>query len=445
MRQLLIVALLAAVVAVPAAEDDTPAVVMISIDGLMPARYTGNDSARIPRLKKLMQDGAWAEGVVGVLPTVTYPSHTTLITGVPPAVHGIVDNLVLDPEGRSNTAWYWYSRQIQAPTLVGAVGARGSRTAAVTWPVSVGMDADYLVPEFWRSRHPESLLLLKALSRPPDLIDTVELAQGKPFEWPQTDRHRTTLTTEILRTRRPGLVLLHLIELDGAQHTNGPGAPEVTATLEKLDGYVGEIVDTVASAGMASRTHVVIVSDHGFLAVDRMLQPNAAFKKDGLITVNDRGAITDWRAYFHSSGGSGYVFLKDPIDAATRERVGRLLQALKADAANGIREIWTREDLVKAGAHPGAAFGLDVVNGFYTGSGHDLLVKAPPAKGGHGFAPDRPELYGSLIIAGPRLGKRGSLGVVRMTQIAPTVAALFEVGLSPRADQPLQIWEGSRQ
>ena len=440
MRQSLIVALLALLVAVPAAQDDTPAVVMISIDGLMPARYTGNDSARIPRLKKLMQDGAWAEGVVGVLPTVTYPSHTTLITGVQPAIHGIVDNRILDPEGRSNAAWFWYARQIQVPTLVGAVRARGLRTAAVTWPVSVGMDADYLVPEFWRSSHPESLILLKALSRPPDLIDTVELAQGKPFDWPQTDQHRTTLATEILRTRRPGLLLVHLIELDGAQHQNGPGTPEATATLEKIDGYVGEIVDAIATAGMASRTHVVIVSDHGFLPLDRMLQPNAAFKKEGLITVNDRDAITDWRAYFHSSGGSGYVYLKDANDTATRERVGRLLQSLKADPSNGIREIWTREDLIKAGAHPDAAFGLDVVNGFYTGGGHDVLVKASTSKGGHGFAPDRPELHASFIIAGPRLGKRGSLGVIRMTQIAPTLASLLEVGLSPRADQPLPIW-----
>ena len=92
------------------------------------------------------------------------------------------------------------------------------------------------------------------------------------------------------------------------------------------------------------------------------------------------------------------------------------------------------------GAHPDAAFGLDVVNGFYTGSGHDALVKPSTSKGGHGFAPDRPELHASFIVSGPRLAKRGSIGVIRMTQIAPTLARLLEVGLSPRADQPLAIW-----
>jgi predicted AlkP superfamily pyrophosphatase or phosphodiesterase len=427
-------------VAFPGAQVESPAVVMISIDGLMPSRYTANDGARIPRLRQLMQDGVWADGVVGVLPTVTYPSHTTLITGVRPAVHGIVDNRILDPEGRSNTAWFWYARQIQVPTLVGAVRARGLRTAAVTWPVSVGLDADYLVPEFWRSSHPESMLLLKALSRPADLIDTVEIAQGKPFEWPQTDRDRATLAGEILRTRRPSLLLLHLIELDGAQHDNGPGSPEATKTLEEIDGYVGQVIDAIAKAGVANRTHVVIVSDHGFLSLKQMLQPNAAFKKEGLLTVNDRGAVTDWKAYFHSSGGSGFVYLKDRNDKATQDRVASILASLKADPANGIRVIWTREDLEKAGAHPDAAFGLDVVNGFYTGFGHDVLIKESTSKGGHGFAPERPELHASFILTGPKLAKRGSLGVIRMTQIAPTLAALLEAGLSSHADQALPIW-----
>jgi predicted AlkP superfamily pyrophosphatase or phosphodiesterase len=193
---------------------------------------------------------------------------------------------------------------------------------------------------------------------------------------------------------------------------------------------------------MAGRTHVVIVSDHGFLPLQQMLQPNAAFKQEGLITVNDRGTITDWKAYFHSSGGSGFVYLKDAGDAAMRDRVGKLLQKLKGDPANGIREVWTREDLATLGAHPDAAFGLDVVNGFYTGGGLDALVKPSTSKGGHGFAPDRTELHASFILTGPRLAKRGSLGVIRMTQIAPTLARLLEVGLSPKADQPLAIWQG---
>ena len=76
-------------------------VVLISIDGMRPASYTSAGPAKLPTLRALMARGAHARGVIGVLPTVTYPSHTTMITGVPPSVHGIVNNAVLDPESRA--------------------------------------------------------------------------------------------------------------------------------------------------------------------------------------------------------------------------------------------------------------------------------------------------------------------------------------------------------
>src|SRR5512139_1717827 len=93
-----------------------PRVIMISIDGMMPTAYT-DPASPATNLRALAQGGAWADGVVGVLPSVTFPSHTTLITGVEPAVHGIVDNRILDPENRSEGAWYYYARDIKAPTL----------------------------------------------------------------------------------------------------------------------------------------------------------------------------------------------------------------------------------------------------------------------------------------------------------------------------------------
>ena len=72
---------------------------MISIDGLRPDYVTAADAhgAKIPNLRRFLKEGAFAQGVVGVIPTVTYPSHTTLITGVSPATHGIFANTTFDP------------------------------------------------------------------------------------------------------------------------------------------------------------------------------------------------------------------------------------------------------------------------------------------------------------------------------------------------------------
>jgi predicted AlkP superfamily pyrophosphatase or phosphodiesterase len=205
-------------------------------------------------------------------------------------------------------------------------------------------------------------------------------------------------------------------------------------TLKEVDSYIGEIVEQVKASGRP--THVAVVSDHGFLPLSTMLQPNTAFKNEGLLTLNERGIVASWRAYFHASGGSGYVYVKDPAD---RARVHQILIALKKDPANGIREIWTADDLAKRGAHPDAAFGLDVVDGFYTGPGHDVLVKPSTTKGEHGFGPDRKALQSSFIMTGPNVQRRGNIGVINMTQIAPTLAKILGVSLSPVAAKPLAL------
>jgi hypothetical protein len=77
-------------------------------------------------------------------------------------------------------------------------------------------------------------------------------------------------------------------------------------------------------------------------------------------------------------------------------------------------------------------------NGFYSGSGHARLVEPATSKGGHGFDPERPELHASLIFAGGPFAGRGDLGIVRMTQIAPTLARFLGVRLSEGADVELR-------
>ena len=76
-----------------------PLLLMISVDGLRPDYVTAADArgAKVPNLRRFLKEGAFAEGVLGVVPTVTYPSHTTLVTGVWPARHGILNNVAFDP------------------------------------------------------------------------------------------------------------------------------------------------------------------------------------------------------------------------------------------------------------------------------------------------------------------------------------------------------------
>ncbi len=319
MRRLLLASLLIGGLALGRiGAQSVPRVLVISIDGMMPAMYTAAGPAKIPTLRRLAREGAWARGVVGVLPTVTFPSHTTLITGVTPAIHGIVDNRFVDPEDRSAGAWYWYARDIKTITLLGAARARGLRTASVVWPATVGAPADLLFPEYIRSSHPENLSLIRSLSTP-NLIEAVETRRGASLPWPFTDENTVEIASFVAATYKPNLLLVHLIDLDDAQHETGPGSPKSLETIERLDTLVDRLIASFAGEHVV----VAIVSDHGFLPLEQMLQPNALFKKEGLLTVNARGRIVDWQAYFHASGGSGYVYLKDPANEALRTRVGR--------------------------------------------------------------------------------------------------------------------------
>src|ERR1700722_20201149 len=365
-------------------------VVMISIDGLKASAYATAGPSKIPTLRRLARDGAYAEGVIGVLPTVTYPSHTTLITGVLPAVHGIYNNRILDPEETSSATWYWYARDIKVPTLPGVVKARGLTTAAVSWPVTVDADIDYLVPEFAGvTRHPKWLELIRALSHPRHLLDTYE-AQGTPLSWPMTDGDRTALAAWIFKTYRPSLTLLHIFETDDAEHEHGPDSPEALDAIEPADARVAQMVDAVAETGLQNQTDIVVVSDHGFLPLERQLQLNYLFKREGLLTTDNNGRVRDWQAYYYGAGGSGFVMLKNPEDRALRDRVEALLRQTAADPANGILRVWTRDELSEMGAEPRAAFGVDMKNGFYSGAGTDVLGKKAGTKGGHGLAPQRP-------------------------------------------------------
>jgi len=433
-----LIACLCAVVLV-VAEAPPRHVVMVSIDGMRPQVYSESSQARVPTIRRLMQRGAWSRGVTGVMPTVTYPSHTTMITGVAPGVHGIYDNRLADPDNTSGMAWYWYARDIKVTTLPAAVRAAGGTAAAVSWPVTVGMDLDYNVPELIQVRHRENLSLVDALTLPAHLLDGYVKASGKPLSWPIDDDDREGLAEWILGQHRPTLLLLHLANSDSMSHEHGPDSPEAVAAIEHADLLLGRLLDKVAALNLDASTDVVVVSDHGFLPLTQMVNLNAAFKAEGLLQTNARGAVTSWEAFAHSAGGSGYILLKRPDDPQLVARVAAVLQKLAADPANGIDRVMTRQDLEAAGAHLDAAFGVSMKRGFYLGWDTASVLTPVTSKGGHGYDPAFPELRSSLVVAGPDVPQVGDLGVVSMTRIAPTVAGWLGVRLSPQSAEPLTL------
>jgi predicted AlkP superfamily pyrophosphatase or phosphodiesterase len=418
-----------------------PLLLLISIDGLRPDYVTAADThgAKIPNLRRFLTEGAFAQGVVGVIPTVTYPSHTTLITGAAPATHGILANTTFDPLRENRGGWYWYSEDIRVATLWDAAARAGLSTASVQWPVSVGARVTWNIPEFWRAGTADDAKLLRAVSTP-GLLAELEPDLG-PYPralTPESDDQRTRYAAAILEKKRPNLLTLHLVSLDHVQHTTGPFSAETMATLERVDAAVGTL-RAVAERLAPGGAFVAVVSDHGFGKTTKQLNLHAEFRRVGLITVGGQGRVTDWKAMPWTAGGAIAIVLKDPADAATTAEVRALLDRLAADPAHGIDRVLDAAALRDRGGFPTAAFLVGLKPDWDAGSSlSGPLVGAPSVAGMHGHLPDLPDLHAAFFVVGPGVPAGRALGVIDMRDIATTLAR--RLGLALPAAEGRVLW-----
>jgi len=426
--------LAAAVLLLGAAPAAAGPVLMISVDGLRPADVIQAEKLglAVPTLKHMMRAGAYAEGVTGVLPTLTYPSHTTLISGVAPARHGIGNNLTLDPTNINQIGWDWYAEDIKAPTLWSAAHAAGLVTANVHWPVSVGAPVDYNLPQVWRTGHEDDRKLMRALGTP-GLISGLE-AQLGPYpqgidESVEADESRVRFAAALIAEKKPTLTTVYLASVDHNEHAFGPGSPEALATIARNDAMIGHLVATARAA--EPDLTVVIVSDHGFQSLRTDVNLIAPFIAAGLIALDAGGKVVDWQAEPWIMGGSAGVVLKRPDDQALRAKVASLLATLKADPDMGIAEILDPEAVARAGGSKMMSFLVAFRPGFE--AGHDPRAAKQTAsayKGMHGYLPSDPAMRSSLFVEGPGIARHGNLGQIDMRSIAPSVARILGVELA---------------
>lgn len=334
--------------ALAASRAPAPPVVLISIDGMRPDYVLEADryGLRIPELRRLLKEGAHATAVTGVLPTVTYPSHTTLVTGVSPAKHGIYANETFDPLGKNDDGWDWYAEDIQVETLWDAAAKAGLVTTNADWPVTVGARIPFNIAQIWRASTADDAKLLRAVSTP-GLLEEMEAELGPyPSGYAYTvadDEKKAAFSAWLLEKKHPRLHLCYFSGLDEESHESGPGSPATLAVLERLDAVIGRVRAAAERAGGCKAT-VVVVSDHGHARTDHELHLNEALREDGLLTLDGAGKITDWRAISWDAGGSAAIRIKDPADR-------------DAAACRSPREAAGRRSLERCGSRPGLGAG----------------------------------------------------------------------------------------
>ncbi|WP_224371093.1 alkaline phosphatase family protein [Hyalangium versicolor] len=409
-------------------------VILLSIDGLKPDYVLEADRhhLKVPNLRRLVREGTFASGVTGVAPTLTYPSHTTLITGVSPARHGIFMNSPFDPFGKNQGGWFWYSEDIQAPTLWDVAGKAGLVTASIDWPVSVGANVRYNIVQYWRASTQDDHKLARALSTS-GLLDEAEkdcgpYPTGYAYLLPD-DARRAKFISWMIEKKRPHLLTGYFSSLDEEQHLTAPYSQVTFDTLEGLDTLIGE-VRAAAERAYQGRFVLAVVSDHGHTLAANELHLNAALRAAGLIELDTQQKVKSWRAFAWASGGSARVMLRDAGDEDARGRVREMLRSLAASSSSGIERVLEGESVSVLGGFPGAAFVVALKPGFKAGSGlNGETMRMGNAGGTHGYLPGPRDMEAAFFIVGPGIAAARDLGKIDMRDIAPTLAGILRLSL----------------
>lgn len=380
--------LLLALAASPAlAQAPTPErlTILISIDGFR-ADYL--QRGKTPTLSAMAADGVHA-AMHPSFPSLTFPNHYTLVTGLRPDHHGVVGNTMEDaakpgvvfalnkPDIAHDPFWW-----DEAEPLWVSAEKHGVRTATMFWPGSDG-PIHGVQPHDWRlfdAKLPASArvgTVLGWLDRPP--------------------------------AERPRFVTLYFDAVDGAGHRAGPDSDQVDEALTQTDAAVGELLKGLAHRGLLETTDIVIVADHGMAATSAA---RVTFLDD-LMAANAFHAVTLG------------------AEAGIRAQPGHEDEVAKALlAAHPHMACWRKADIPKRfhyGENPRVPpFVCLAEVGWVVEAGH---AGYGPPKGEHGFDPDDPQMAALFLAHGPAFRHGVSLPTFDNVDVYPLLAQL--IGVKP--------------
>jgi alkaline phosphatase D len=377
----------------PPPTDDRPYVVLVSFDGF---RYDYLDRVHAPNFERIAKAGVRARALIPGFPSRTFPNQYSIVTGLYPGRHGILNNRFYDPARR---AWYslsdtaavrdgsWYGGE---PIWVTAE-RQGVRSAVYFWPGSEaairgGRPSIY---ETYDKSVPDSTR-----------VDGVVRWLRLPAE------------------RRPHLALLYFSDVDDAGHAHGPGAPQVDSAVARVDRALGRLLDSLQVLPIAARVNVVLVSDHGMARLD----------PEGAIYLSDFIPLDSIRTALGEVGSLWF-------DDSTR------MEASYKALSRGLRHarVYRRSELPARWHVDGNPRIGDLV--IVPELGYTVRERRgrAPAGGGHGYPPEHAEMRGIFLAAGARVRPAGVIPAFENVHIYPFLAALLRLEPAPGIDGRLEV------
>jgi predicted AlkP superfamily pyrophosphatase or phosphodiesterase len=414
MRSFLLFALFAA-----AAAAQQRHVVLISLDGY-PAYLLRDPQTPAPTLRRLIKEGAWApEGMTNINPTVTWPNHTAMVTGVDASRHGVIYN-GLPVRGKDGSVkvdpWVPKSELVLAPTVYDAAHARGLKTAEVDWvAIYETPSIDYAFSEIPK---PDSTVVKEMIAAGVVTAEDIDSFRKAPITY--RDEIWTQAGAFILRTHKPDLLLFHLLTTDSSQHRYGARSLGALSALALADTQVQRLIDAAKAAGILDQTTFIVVSDHGFHTAKRLIRPAALLKAKGITGVT-----------VVPEGGTAMIY--GNVTPEIFRGVEGVSQVITPDQFAGLgfpKQGGRMSDLVLAAAD-GYAFAGDA-NGPVVGD-----VAPGASSGNHGYLNTNPDMRPIFVAWGAGIKPGARVDGVRSVDVAPTVAKLLGLEMKDIMGQPV--------
>lgn len=438
-------ALLAA--AAPAAKADDRHVLVISIDGL-PAYMFDDPRAVMPTLRQLAAEGAVAtRGMQVSNPSVTWPTHTSMVSGVYSRTHSVLFNgLLIRGESPGDPVQVDPRRDraelVAARTIYDAAHEAGLSTAEVNWPGTRNADTiDHGFPDT-----PEVFQHITPTLRTELIEAGIIEADTERWDWRTTsaasrDDIYTQVAEHVIRRHRPRLMLFHLLNVDGTHHSYGAQTRASYGAVAYADTCVRRVLDALEDAGIRDRTTIFIVADHGFKTAEKALQPNVMLRDAGLLNV-EGNQVTGGRAQAVTIGGAAFIYL---LNEETRKQDREAALELFSDA-EGVATILKPDDYhehhlphpdendrmadLVLEAAPGYAFGRAVHT-------ENAIVNTGP-RGYHGYLARRERMNAIFIASGSGVRNGIEIEQTRIIDLAPTIANLLNLDLPTAEGDPIE-------
>lgn len=408
----------------------TRRLVVVSVDALSVDNWSQVES--LPTFRSLMERGAYSKELGSVFPTLTYAVHATMVTGMFPENHGVLHNHPLQPfVPEKQKQWYWYRRDLRAQPIYDVARIHGLTTAAFLWPTTGKAKINYNLPEIVALKGENQALKILRNGSPLYCLELelrfrhVRRGVGQPY----LDDFTTACAVHTLKTRRPHLTLIHLIDLDDSKHYYGTKSREAQAALERMDRRLAEIIAATKEAGTYEETTFLVLGDHGQLDVNTRVRPNLILREAGLCGhAND---AKSWRAYLQCNGGSAYLYVRDGDPEARRQAIAALEVGCAADRW-GIERILQGEALAALRIGSGITAVIEAKTGvtFDEAPDEPAVATIAPAMGkfaNHGYSLDKPDYTCAFFVMGKGVNRRGDMGEMRMVDMAPTMARILGV------------------